>query len=486
MIDFPQEDMSGVYIRDYLLRTPIARNRISERYIAQNTVNREQVVAVFLRSSVQQEPELARYFEQRMNRLGAIFHPSLPHLIYAKVPRDSHAFALFKYMPGQLLSDKFQLWRRDKKQMSIIDALTLGHHIASALAVAHSAGLVHYNLGPKHILMDANDKPVLLNLGLPFVALPAAPIEAPTFRQKLDYRAPEQREGLPPTEEGNIFSFGLILYELLTGQYLALPLSNEAEFDSQALSAQLTPERLGGKLAPETYELVRDCLLQSTPTYLATATALVAALERAIAVERQRLPLLQTAWPQLKRYGWLFLLIPLFILAFTLIDNQPNAAAELEAIRPTRTAVATAIISPTANPIALQMPPDDSQFGLQETITFSWQYPWPIEADQELILYLIKEEGTQLLSIIDQVIPGHEYQFQVSALTLGLASNSYQWQVAVRNRENGRILFASEPRLLQIVPDLPTPNPTATATLVPTHLNNDQPLTLYFPIIYKP
>ena len=466
MIELPEEDLSGIYIRDYLLRGRIGRNQFSERYLGQNSLNREQVVAVFLRSTVQQDPELTRRFEERMNTLGTLQNPSLPSLIYAKVPPDSHAFALFKYIPGELLANQLQQRQKEKRQKATLDALILIRQVASALSLAHAAGLIHYNLSPKHILIKPNNTPVLLNLGLPFVSLPSKSRSQPAFLRDSDYRSPEQRAGNPPTEQSNIFSLGLILYELLTGKSLALSPSEDGDFDQQAILDRITPERMGVNMAPETYQLVRDCLTLPLPAHVASAAALVETLDETIAIEQKRLPtlaLLRSTLPRIKRWQWALMVLPLFILVFFLLRSQLNAIPEIEIAPTIQRNIPTPAV-PTIVPISLLDPPVNSQFGLHETITFVWQYAPSIESQGEFILYLIMDEGNKLLGIVDTPDSNDQYRFQVNGTALGDAGSSYQWQVALREEDSGDILNISEPRLISLLSDTPTPTITPTAT----------------------
>jgi serine/threonine protein kinase len=479
MIELPEEDLSGIYIRDYLLRGRIGRNQFSERYLGQNSLNREQVIAVFLRSTVQQDPELAQHFEERMNTLGTLLHPSLPSLIYTKVPPDSHAFALFKYIPGDLLSNQSQQRQREKRQKSTLDALILIRQVASALSLAHAAGLIHYNLSPRHILIKPDETPVLLNLGLPFASLPSNSRSQPAFLRDSDYRSPEQRAGNPPTEQSNIFSLGLILYELLTGKHLALSLSPEGDYDQETVLNRITPERMGVNLAPETYQLVRDCLTMPLPAHVDSATALVETLDKVIAVEQKRLPalaLLRSSLPRIERWQWALMVVPLFILTFFLLRSQLNAIPEIEIAPTIQRNIPTPAV-PTIVPISLIGPTMNSEFGLHETITFVWQYAPTIEPDGEFILYLILEDGNRLLGIVDTPNSNDQYRFQVNGTALGSAGSSYEWQVALREADSGDILNISEPGFISLLANTPTPTntPSATPTGTPTETATNTP-----------
>jgi serine/threonine protein kinase len=477
MVEISEEDLSGIYIRDYLLRGRIGRSQISDRYIGQNSLNREQIVAVFLRTTVQKDPDLAQRFEQRMNKLGMLSHPSLPSLIYAKVSPDSRAFALFKYLPGEVLSNQLFQRQKERRQRATLDALTLIRQVAAALSLGHAAGLVHYNLSPKHILITPNNRAVLLNLGLPFVSLQTQTKAPSSSRRGFDYRSPEQRAGSPPTEQSNIFSLGLILYELLAGHRLEMPKSEDGEFDQQVVLDQITTERMGVVMAPETYQVVRDCLTRPLPSHVASAAALVETLDQVISIEQKRLPVLsmiRASWPQMKQWQWALAILPLFLVAFFMVRSQLSATPEFEVVPTIQRNIPTPAI-PTEVPINLLSPTADSEYGPEETIIFAWQYPPIDESQEEFILYLITEEGSKLLGIIDELDSEDRYSFQVNGSVLGPTGASYQWQVSLRESESGEILNISDPSTILLVPNTPTPTITPSSTAAPTSTPTNTP-----------
>lgn len=504
MVQFFDEDLSGTYIRDYLLQDRIGRNRLSERYLARNTLTRESAIALFLRPDANEDAELTQAFQQRTNRLGSLTDPSLPQLIYAKVPEDGRAFALFKYVQGNMLADNLAVWRRQNERPSPVEALSLVRNTAAALAKAHAADLVHYNLTPKHILVTADNKPVLLNLALPYNQ-PESDAEAPLASQeRVSYRSPQQAEGEPPDKESNIFSLGLILYELLVGRQPPRP-GPAADFEAEAYLARLNLERFSDTLAPETMQVLQEMLTWPLPPRVATAGALVQALDEALAVEREQavpVPFLNsTIWEEVKKRWWVAMLVPLLLIGLFQVFDQPSQASEFDETINFETTAVPAVVStnipvveeatsptvtPTFVPIALLGPSPNSEFSRQSTIDFAWRHPFPLEESYEYILYFTRAGSQQILTIEDTPAADNEYEYEFDPIALGIDSGTYQWQVDLRHVDTVAVIGSSEARSITLLPDatatvtdtpLPTftptstftPEATATETAVPTN-----------------
>ena len=103
-------------------------------------------------------------------------------------------------------------------RLPIARALSLARQIASGLAAAHHAGVVHRDSKPANILVDADDHALLTDFGIARSTSAATVYTMPgSILGTLDYMAPEQARGEPADERTDIYAFGLILYEMLAG-----------------------------------------------------------------------------------------------------------------------------------------------------------------------------------------------------------------------------------------------------------------------------
>ena len=89
--------------------------------------------------------------------------------------------------------------------------------------MAHTAGLTHHDLRPENVMLSQDGAPILIDFGVPVVPHAQPPGVNGAEGELLDYTAPEVAEGKPLTRRSNIYSLGVILYELLAGHQPKLP-----------------------------------------------------------------------------------------------------------------------------------------------------------------------------------------------------------------------------------------------------------------------
>ncbi|MFZ3083765.1 serine/threonine-protein kinase, partial [Rhodoferax ferrireducens] len=153
---------------------------------------------------------------QEARSVSRLTHPNIVPVFEADV-QDQQPYLVFEYVPGQTLADRLA------KQGAIlpIDAVALMLGVLDALVVAHAAGVVHRDLKPSNIVIDPTGRARVMDFGI------AARIqeeggnsaEAPTGGTP-GYMSPEAAQNLPPTPLMDIFSAGMVLAEMLSGQAL--------------------------------------------------------------------------------------------------------------------------------------------------------------------------------------------------------------------------------------------------------------------------
>jgi Tol biopolymer transport system component/predicted Ser/Thr protein kinase len=172
------------------------------------------------------DPERVRRFFQEAKSASALNHPNIVH-IYDIGDTDGSPFIAMEYVKGRTLEQLI-----GRKGLKLRDALHYSVQITDALAKAHAAGIVHRDMKPSNVMVTDDGLVKVLDFGLAKLTergatdecaatetLEAAPrTEEGTIVGTVAYMSPEQAEGKVVDGRSDIFSFGSVLYEMVTGQ----------------------------------------------------------------------------------------------------------------------------------------------------------------------------------------------------------------------------------------------------------------------------
>src|SRR5512136_138326 len=166
------------------------------------------------------DPDRKRRFIQEAKAASALNHPNIVH-VYDIDQADGVDFIAMEYVAGKTLDEVIP-----RKGMRLSLALKYAVQIADALARAHGAGIIHRDLKPSNVMVDEHGLVKVLDFGLAKLTETTGP-EAETAATRTGagmilgtavYMSPEQAEGKHIDTRSDIFSFGSMLYEVLTGQ----------------------------------------------------------------------------------------------------------------------------------------------------------------------------------------------------------------------------------------------------------------------------
>lgn len=222
--------------------------------------------------------------DTRLNRIVAIKRLSSPHA--ARIEREARAIAalnhphicqIFDVGPDYLVLE-FVAGTPLRGPMPAMDALRLAMQVASALDAAHECGVLHRDLKPGNILVtNAGSK--LLDFGLAKLTADAAPdmtaSVAGTVMGTPAYMSPEQAQGKSVDARSDVFSFGVVLYELLSGTQ---PFRGDSLLDVLTAVAKDEPAPLDSPAWP----VVKRCLSKDPGQRFQTAGELLQSLEGAL------------------------------------------------------------------------------------------------------------------------------------------------------------------------------------------------------------
>ena len=188
-----------------------ARDTHLERFVAIKILPPERIA----------DPERKRRFVQEARAASALNHPNIITV------HDIACDAGLDFMVMELVAGKPLDQLIERKGLKLSDALKYGVQIADALAAAHAAGIVHRDLKPGNVMVSEGGQVKVLDFGLAKLAEPAAGEMAPTRTSITEegiilgtaaYMSPEQAEGRKVDARSDIFSFGAVLYEMITGR----------------------------------------------------------------------------------------------------------------------------------------------------------------------------------------------------------------------------------------------------------------------------
>jgi serine/threonine protein kinase/tetratricopeptide (TPR) repeat protein len=160
--------------------------------------------------------EVLRHFRRERQILAALDNPNIARLFDGGSTEDGLPYFVMEYVEGQPI-DAFC----DEHRLSLQERLQLFQGVCAAVRYAHQNLVVHRDLKPKNILVDAQGVPKLLDFGIAKLLNPEIAGDAATgtlLAMTPEYASPEQMRGQPITTATDVYSLGVVLYELLTGR----------------------------------------------------------------------------------------------------------------------------------------------------------------------------------------------------------------------------------------------------------------------------
>ncbi|MBN1352110.1 serine/threonine-protein kinase [candidate division KSB1 bacterium] len=218
----------------------------------------ERIVAIkFLPKHLGTNAEERKRFEIEAKASAALCHPNIA-MTYAAEEVDGDAFIVMEYIKGQELQNIIASSLPNMLSLQMV--LGYAIRIAEGLQAAHEKGIIHRDIKSANIMITEKDQVKIMDFGLAKVRGSAGPTKPHSTLGTAAYMSPEQARGEEIDFRTDIWSFGIVLYEMLTGQ---LPF--RGEFDSAILYSVMNekPEpilNLRKDVSPELEQIVCKCL----------------------------------------------------------------------------------------------------------------------------------------------------------------------------------------------------------------------------------
>jgi len=288
---------NGETVSHYRIISPLGSGGMGDVYLAQDTVLSRQVALKLLPENFTRDRERLHRFQQEARAASALNHPNIITIYEIGLVEGRHFIAI-EFIDGQTLRQNFfgDGSHTSGKQLRLRDVLDIAIQTADALAAAHEAGIVHRDIKPENIMVRRRDGYVkVLDFGLAKLAEGAVDSEAPTRAQvktsvgvvmgTVTYMSPEQARGEPVDARTDVWSLGVVLYELVAG-CVPFKRSTQSEVIASILEREPPPlARYASEVPPELERIVIKALTKDREARYQTAKDLLVDLRRL----RQRL-----------------------------------------------------------------------------------------------------------------------------------------------------------------------------------------------------
>ncbi len=254
-----EQDLVGQKIGSFEITKMIGRGGMGVVYLARDTKLKRSVALKSIPAKLADDSISRNRFRREAELLASLNHPNIA-VIHEIIEEDKSGYLILEYVPGQTLAERIA-----HEPLELKEALFIGQQVADAISTAHEKGVVHRDLKPGNIKITPEGRVKVLDFGL----------AKPTFSEdrKSDvtatepghilgtpaYMSPEQARGKPIDHRTDIWSFGCIMYEMLTGR---LPFQGETATDTLATIIERQPdwEALPQEIPANIRALLRRCL----------------------------------------------------------------------------------------------------------------------------------------------------------------------------------------------------------------------------------
>lgn len=301
---------AGTAVSRYRIVKQIGSGGMGDVYLAEDTDLSRKVALKFLSGEYAREPESTVRFKREAQAVAALNHPNVV-TIHEVAEYQHRPFIAMEFVEGTSLRDLI----RDKK-LELSRVIEIAIQMCEGLNEAHRAGIVHRDIKPGNVLVGKDGRVKIADFGLAKVKGASEITRPGTALGTIGYASPEQEVDGEADQRGDIFSFGVVLYEMLTGQS---PFRKDTMAATRQAIVSVTPEplaRLNPKVPERLQYIVEKALEKDQEIRYQHIDDLLADLKR---VKRDMEPI--PSQPSRKLAFWLGGVLGVVILGLLLWSN---------------------------------------------------------------------------------------------------------------------------------------------------------------------
>jgi len=274
----------------YELQQNLGKNGISEAWKAFDNQARRYVAIKLFHAQLKADPDFVTRFQQQAQAIVSLRHPNIVPCYDFSITQfpeteSATAYLVMEYLEGGTLADYNRNASQTGKLLSIPEIVHLFSSIGMAIDFAHRQHVIHGNLKPTNILLDKQNtanspigEPMVSDFNTAKLMGPTGSNAGALWNSSPFYVSPEQVMGAPANELSDIYSLGIMLYEICTGTVPFLGNSAESIMMQQVNTVPASPSLINPKLPPALSTVVMRCIAKDPKLRFPSVLALVAAL----------------------------------------------------------------------------------------------------------------------------------------------------------------------------------------------------------------
>ncbi|GAA3634638.1 Stk1 family PASTA domain-containing Ser/Thr kinase [Lactobacillus hamsteri] len=197
----------------YRILDTLGEGGMANVYLAEDIILQRKVAVKVLRLDLQKDPQIEARFQREALATSELSHPNIISVL--DVGNDQGLpYMVMEYVNGPDLKD----YIRDNSPLDLHEVIRIMNQILSAVALAHKHNVIHRDLKPQNILMDKRGNVKIADFGIAVALNQSSITQTNSVMGSVHYMSPEQTRGGLVTKQSDIYSLGIILYELITGK----------------------------------------------------------------------------------------------------------------------------------------------------------------------------------------------------------------------------------------------------------------------------
>jgi len=253
-------DLTGQKVGNFEIVEIIGRGGMGVVYLARDTKLKRSVAIKSMPVEMQADSTARMRFRREAELLASLNHPNIA-VIHEIIEQDEGpGYLVLEYVPGQTLAERIA-----QRPVKLEETLSIARQIVQAMAAAHEHGVIHRDLKPGNIKITPEGEVKVLDFGLAKAVDDQAVDQQSTITEPgriigtPAYMSPEQARGKPTDKRSDIWSFGCVLYEMLSGK---IPFKGETVSDTLANILDQDPDWhiLPSEAGPQVRRIISKCL----------------------------------------------------------------------------------------------------------------------------------------------------------------------------------------------------------------------------------